>query len=231
MMPIRKEGSSIIGAVAVAATLISLLSFIYPFSVLKISALICWVAFIFCINFFRDPHREAPPGVGTIISPADGRIIDIRRVSEGDYFHREVNRISIFMSVFNVHVNRAPIEGKIDYLRYSRGDFLAAYREEASSGNEQMSVGFTKPSENGGGNHQEVKVMIKLIAGYIARRIVVWKAPDEQVRQGERIGMIKFGSRVEVYLPEGSEITVKKGDRVKAGETIVGKWAKRGSLS
>jgi phosphatidylserine decarboxylase len=131
------------------------------------------------------------------------------------------------MSVFNVHVNRAPIEGKIDYLHYSRGDFLAAYREEASSGNEQMSVGFSKRSKNGGGEQHEVKIMIKLIAGYLARRIVVWKGLEEHVHQGERIGMIKFGSRVEVYLPEAWEVGVKKGDRVKAGETIVGKWVKR----
>ena len=137
--------------------------------------------------------------------------------------------LDIFMSVFNVHVNRAPIEGKIDYLHYSKGGFLAAYREEASSGNEQMSVGFSKPSENGRGGDRELTVMIKLIAGYLARRIIVWKSLDEHVQQGERIGMIKFGSRVEVYLTEEWEVVVKKGDRVKAGETIVGKWVKTGS--
>jgi phosphatidylserine decarboxylase len=228
MMPIRKEGSLSITAVAIVATLLSLLSVIYPFITLKISALICWVAFIFCVNFFRDPDRETPVDVSNVISPADGTIIDIRRVTEEGYFKRDVNRISIFMSVFNVHVNRAPIEGKIDYLHYSKGDFLAAYREEASSGNEQMSVGFSKRSENGGGEHHELKVMIKLIAGYLARRIVVWKSLDENIQQGERIGMIKFGSRVEVYLAEEWEVAVKKRDRVKAGETVVGKWVKRG---
>jgi phosphatidylserine decarboxylase len=227
MVPIRKEGSPYIIAVALAATLTSLISVIYPFTVLRISGLIGWVAFIFCVNFFRDPDRETPVGVSNVISPADGRVIDIRRVTEEGYFKRDVNRISIFMSVFNVHVNRAPIEGQIDYLHYSKGDFLAAYREEASSGNEQMSVGFSKRAENGGGEHREVKIMIKLIAGYLARRIIVWKSLDEHVQQGERIGMIKFGSRVEVYLPEEWEIGVKKGDRVKAGETIVGRWAKR----
>ena len=227
MVPIRKEGSPYIIAVALAATLTSLTSVIYPFTALRISALIGWVAFIFCVNFFRDPDRETPVDVSNVISPADGRVIDIRRVTEEGYFKRDVNRISIFMSVFNVHVNRAPIEGQIDYLHYSKGDFLAAYREEASSGNEQMSVGFSKRAENGGGEHREVKIMIKLIAGYLARRIIVWKSLDEHVQQGERIGMIKFGSRVEVYLPEEWEIAVKKGDRVKAGETIVGKWVKR----
>ena len=227
MVPIRKEGSPYIIAVAITATLTSLISVMYPFAALRVSALICWVAFIFCVNFFRDPNRETPVDVINIISPADGRVIDIRRVTEEGYFKRDVNRISIFMSVFNVHVNRAPIEGKIDYLHYSKGDFLAAYREEASSGNEQMSVGFIKRAENGGGEHREVKIMIKLIAGYLARRIIVWKSLDEHVKQGERIGMIKFGSRVEVYLPEEWEIAVKKGDRVKAGETIVGKWVKR----
>lgn len=229
MVPIRKEGSPYIIAVAIAATLASLTAVIYPFTALRISGLICWVAFIFCVNFFRDPDRETPLDVCTIISPADGRVIDIRRVTEEGYFKRDVNRISIFMSVFNVHVNRAPIEGQIDYLHYSKGDFLAAYREEASSGNEQISVGFSKRSENGGGEHQEIKIMIKLIAGYLARRIIVWKSLDEHVQQGERIGMIKFGSRVEVYLTEEWDVAVKKGDRVKAGETIVGKWVKTGS--
>ena len=229
MVPIRKEGSPYIIAVALVATLTSLISLIYPLTAVRIGALVCWVAFIFCVNFFRDPDRETPVDVTNIISPADGTIIDIRRVTEEGYFKREVNRISIFMSVFNVHVNRAPIEGKIDYLHYSKGDFLAAYREEASSGNEQMSVGFSKPSENGRGDHRELTVMIKLIAGYLARRIIVWKSLDEHVQQGERIGMIKFGSRVEVYLTEEWEVAVRKGDRVKAGETIVGKWVKAGS--
>ena len=227
MVPIRKEGSPYIIAVAITATLTSLISAMYPFAALRVSALICWVAFIFCVNFFRDPDRKTPVDVSNIISPADGKVIDIGRVTEEGYFKSEVNRISIFMSVFNVHVNRAPIEGKIDYLHYSKGDFLAAYREEASSGNEQMSVGFSKRSENGGGGQHEVKIMIKLIAGYLARRIVVWKGLDEHVHQGERIGMIQFGSRVEVYLPEAWEVGVKEGDRVKAGETIVGKWVKR----
>jgi len=227
MVPIRKEGSPYIIAVAFVATLTSLISLIYPFTAVRIGALICWVAFIFCVNFFRDPDRETPVDVTNIISPADGTIIDIRKVTEEGYFKREVNRISIFMSVFNVHVNRAPIEGKIDYLHYSKGDFLAAYREEASSGNEQMSVGFSKPSENGRGEHRKLTVMIKLIAGYLARRIIVWKSLDEHVQQGERIGMIKFGSRVEVYLTEEWEVAVKKGEKVKAGETIVGKWVKR----
>jgi len=223
MVPIRREGSPYIVGVALVATLVSLFSMVYPLRVLSGSALFCWAAFIFCVNFFRDPDRTTPVDPDTIISPADGRVIDIRRVVENGYFQREVNRISIFMSVFNVHVNRAPIEGTIDYLLYRKGDFLAAYREEASAGNEQMSVGFRKRSENGGGEQRELQVMIKLIAGYLARRIIVWKGLEDQVGQGERIGMIKFGSRVEVYLPEEWAIGVKEGDRVKAGETVVGR--------
>ncbi len=221
MTPIRKEGIFYIVAILVAATILSASSIIYPFLTLRIFVLVSWVLFILVINFFRDPERKTPVDAANIISPADGKIIDIRKVTEENFLHREVTRVSIFMSVFDVHVNRSPVKGVIDYVHYNKGLYLPAYREKASLDNEQMTIGFTRsPKENG---QEELKVMIKLIAGLIARRILVWKGLHDEVQQGERIGMIKFGSRVEVYLPQEVELCVKEGNRVKAGETIIGK--------
>ena len=221
MTPIRKEGRLYIIATLVAATLLSGTSIIYPFLMLRIFVLVSWVLFILVINFFRDPERKTPVDACNIISPADGKIIDIRKVTEDSFLHREVIRVSIFMSVFNVHVNRAPVKGVVDYVHYNKGAYLPAYREKASLDNEQMTIGFAiSPKENG---QEELKVMIRLIAGLIARRILVWKDLSDEVQQGERIGMIKFGSRVEVYLTKEVELCVKEGDKVKAGETIIGK--------
>ena len=203
MMPIRKEGGLYIIVILIAATILSAASVIYPFLTLRIVALVSWVVFI-------------------LVSPADGKIIDIRKMTEDSYFHREVIRVSIFMSVFDVHVNRAPVKGVVDYVHYNKGAYLPAYREKASLDNEQMTIGFTmSPKEYG---QEELKVMIRLIAGLIARRILVWKGLHDKVQQGERIGMIKFGSRVEVYLTKEVELCVKEGEKVKAGETIIGKF-------
>ena len=220
MMPIRAEGSPFIIGVAVVATLITLLSILYPGVLLQVLVVASWVLFILIINFFRDPERVTPVDVNRIISPADGKVIDIRTVREDNFIKGDVSRISIFMSVFDVHVNRAPIEGTIAYVDYKKGDFRAAYSEEASLANEQMSIGFRKKSENGASGNVS-RVMIKLIAGYVARRIIFFKNMDEMVQQGERISMIKFGSRVEVYLPPEWEVLIKKGERVKAGESIM----------
>lgn len=220
MMPIRTEGSPFIIGVAVAATLITLLSILYPGIILQVFVVISWILFILIINFFRDPERITPFDVNAVIAPADGKIIDIRTVKEENFIKGDVSRVSIFMSIFDVHVNRAPLEGTIVYLDYKEGDFRGAYREEASLSNEQMSIGFLKKPENGTGP-SDSRVMIKLIAGYVARRIVFFRHLKEMVKQGERISMIKFGSRVEVFLPSEWEVLIKEGERVKAGETML----------
>ena len=220
MMPIRTEGSPFIIGVAIVATLITLLSILYPGVFLQLLVVAGWILFILVINFFRDPERITPIDVNKIISPADGKVIDIRTVREENFLKGDVSRISIFMSVFDVHVNRAPLEGTIAYVDYKKGDFRAAYSEEASLANEQMSIGFLKKPVNGSGPGDS-RVMIKLIAGYVARRIIFFKSMESVVQQGERISMIKFGSRVEVYLPPEWEVLIKKGERVKAGETIM----------
>ena len=222
IMPITKEGSPYIIGIAVVATVLSVLSFLYAFLFLKMIVLFCWVIFILVVNFFRDPERKTPVDTSNVISPADGKIIDIRNVTEENFLCSKATRVSIFMSVFDVHVNRSPVQGAIDYVHYNKGLYLPAYREKASLDNEQMTLGFiTSSKENG---QRESKVMIKLIAGLIARRIVCWKNMHDTIQQGERIGMIKFGSRVEVYLSQDVNLSVRKGDKVKAGETIIGKF-------
>jgi len=221
MTSISKEGRTCIIAILLISTLLSILSFIYPFLILKIIVLTSWILFIFVINFFRDPERKTSLDAYSIISPADGKVIDIRRVLEDGYFHEEVTRVSIFMSLFDVHVNRSPIRGVIDYVNYNPGVSLPAFKEKASLDNEQMSIGIVMGLQDE--NQKELKVMIKLIAGYIARRIVFWKKLDDKIQQGERVGMIKFGSRVEMYLPQEVELIIRKGYKVKAGKTVIGK--------
>ena len=159
----------------------------------------------FCLYFFRDPERVVPDGP-VAVSPADGKVVAIRPEAPG------LTRISIFLNIFDVHVNRSPIAGAIKDVTYRRGRFLVASREEASSENEQNIV-----TVDGGGS----RVVFKQIAGLIARRIVFYKKPGDAVQAGERVGLIKFGSRVDVLLGPEWEIQVREGQRVKAGSAIL----------
>ena len=159
----------------------------------------------FCLYFFRDPERTAPAGP-VAVSPADGRIVAIRR---GEAGHA---RLSIFLNIFDVHVNRSPIAGAITNVRYRRGRFLAASREEASAQNEQNSV-----TVEGDG----ARVVFNQIAGLIARRVVFYKKPGDMVAAGERVGLIKFGSRVDVFLGPEWELEVREGYKVKAGASVL----------
>lgn len=156
--------------------------------------------------FFRDPERVYQGAPGQVVSPADGRVVLMRR--EGD---QEV--LSIFLSVFDVHVNRAPVGGKITKIEYHKGRFLAAWDERASIENERNSIEM---------DHNGRMVRFVQIAGLVARRIVCWTHPGAVLERGDRIGLIKFGSRVDVILPAGSRWTVKQGQRVKGGETVIG---------
>ena len=162
------------------------------------------------LNFFRDPERDVPQTPGVVVSPADGKIVQmVNETHEG----RPVRRLSIFMSPLNVHVNRAPIAGIIESVSYRKGTFSIAARDEASIQNEQNV--FTLAGEQG-------KVIVKQIAGAVARRIVFWKRVGDRLARGERLGLIKFGSRVDVLFEPGIELRVKVGDRVRAGSTILG---------
>lgn len=161
----------------------------------------------FCLYFFRDPERAVPAGP-VAVSPADGKVVAIRRDNA------ETTRISIFLNIFDVHVNRSPIAGRISAVRYQKGQFLAANRELASSRNEQNMV-----TVDGG----DTRVTFSQIAGLIARRIVFYKHTGDDVTKGERVGLIKFGSRVDVFLGPEWELTVEEGARVAAGSSVLAK--------
>lgn len=168
---------------------------------------------LFFIFFFRDPEREAPRGEDLILASADGRIISIKPVQHADSAGGEGTLVSVFMSVFNVHVNRAPISGEVEYFKYNPGKFLPAFKAKASSENEQTELGIG--NTNG-------RVIIRQIAGIIARRIVCKPRQGDSLSAGQRLGMIKFGSRVDHLLPQNVEIKAKLQQKVRAGETIIG---------
>jgi phosphatidylserine decarboxylase len=157
-----------------------------------------------------------PNGENLIIAPADGKVIVIKQVDENEFFHSKAWQISIFMSPLNVHVNRNPISGIVKHIRYVKGEYFAAFEDKASEKNEQMIVGIE--GKNG-------KIMLKQIAGFLARRIVCPLKQGDGVNRGERFGMIKFGSRVDVFLPISVNINTRIGDITRAGETILGDFA------
>jgi phosphatidylserine decarboxylase len=171
--------------------------------------------------FFRDPERKVPEGEYLILSPADGRVIDISEVGEENFFHSRVKVVSIFMSIFNVHVQRSPVKGKVEWIKYNSGRFTAAYKRKASEGNESNLIGIQKSNQS---NSNGERILVKQIAGSVARRICCWCKEGDNLLAGQRIGMIRFGSRAEVYLPQEVEIKVNKGDRVVGGETVLGKF-------
>lgn len=169
----------------------------------------------FVINFFRDPCRNTPEGEDVITSPADGKVIKVEKFIDERFLNCEVMRVCIFMNVFDVHVNRAPLAGKVTKMIYNEGKFFPADRDKASLENEQNAV-FIE-TESG------LTVVANQIAGLVARRIVPYVKKGDSLRKGERFGMIRFGSRVDLYLPPNTEIDVKVGDKVKAGINIIGR--------
>jgi phosphatidylserine decarboxylase len=175
----------------------------------------------FILFFFRDPERKVPQGEDLILSPADGKVIDISEVEEENFLHSRVKVVRIFMSIFNVHVQRSPVKGKVEWIKYKPGKFMAAYTEKASEGNESNLIGIRKSNKP---NSNRQRIIVKQIAGSVARRICCWCKEGNNLVAGQRIGMVRFGSRADVYLPQEVEIKVKKGDRVVGGETLLGKF-------
>jgi phosphatidylserine decarboxylase len=171
---------------------------------------------IWVVAFFRDPAREGQRGDNLVIAPADGKVVSVIQLFEPAFHQAETTRVSIFMNVFDCHVNRYPASGTVTYRHYNPGRFINAAAEKASLENEQSSVGLL--TSHG-------KVLIRQIAGLIARRIVTDHAEGREVKQGERMGMIRFGSRVDVFLPAGARVLVKDGDRTVAGITVIAQWA------
>lgn len=191
---------------AVAAALLWVLSRIVPWA--GTAAALAAAGSVACLGFFRDPERKIPDDPDLILSPADGRVLEVAPAGEG-------TRISIFLSVLDVHVNRSPIAGRVGEVVHTPGRFLAAFDTRASDLNEQTRV----PIEGRRG-----AVVVKQIAGLIARRIVCRVGAGAELAAGERFGLIRFGSRTDLMLPRGARATVTAGDRVRGGSSVVAKW-------
>jgi len=206
-MGLCKDGLPFVG-IALLLTLCvgAWFGFWFAFPLAGLSLFIAW--------FFRDPERTLPEDPRALVSPADGKIIDIRRVPYPRLLSGEATRVSIFMSVVNVHVNRIPFGGKIRQVHYNPGKFLAAFSEKSSLENEQTAI--VIDTDRG------FPLMLVQIAGLIARRIVCRVSPGESVECGEKYGLIRFGSRADLYLPENVEVTVRVGETVKGGSSVLG---------
>lgn len=198
----------------VLTLVLDITAFMVPNLTVKISLLILSILlFGFIILFFRDPIRELPAGLKSneVISPADGRVMIISEINDEIFLNKKSKLIAIFLSPLDVHINRIPISGKIDYLKYIRGGFRAAFRE-SSENNERTLIGISNGKN---------KILMKQIAGYVARRIVCTLRPGARVEIGEKFGMIKFGSRVDLVIPYNSNIKVSLKQKVTGGETII----------
>lgn len=211
-MSFAREGLVFIVIAAVLATGAFGLALIRRSWVLWLVAFILTLLALWVAYFFRDPERTGDRGKDIVVAPADGKIVMITSVDEPAFIKGQATRISIFMNVFNVHVNRYPVDGTVRFLHYNPGKFLNAAAEKSSLENEQMSVGIESSGR---------KLLVRQIAGLIARRIVTYSKDGEQVKQGERMGMIRFGSRVDVFIPTDSHVLAKVGDLTTAGTTVL----------
>lgn len=224
-MPIAREGVPIILSFLGAHLLLLLGGFAAQqtgqpswlrMTLMVLAALLALLT-LFSLYFFRDPERTAQAGDKLVVCPADGRILGIEQVEEDEFLKGPADKLSIFMNVFDVHVNRAPLAGIIGYKQYRPGKFLNASFDKASLDNEAMTIGIESEAHG--------KILVRQIAGLIARRIVCRVAPGDSIGRGERFGLIRFGSRVEVYVPAGKvNWKVQAGDIVRAGETILAEY-------
>jgi phosphatidylserine decarboxylase len=171
---------------------------------------------VWVVAFFRDPERKWSKGHGLIVAPADGKVVSVIEVDEPAFFQGRAQRISIFMNVFDCHVNRYPTDGTVAYRHYHPGAFGHAAAEKSSLSNEQASIGLTTPRG---------KLLIRQIAGLVARRIVTDHEVGTVVHQGARLGMIRFGSRVDLFLPLGTRVLARVGDTTRVGVTVVAEWS------
>ena len=205
-VPIAKQGLPYITGLAVLLVIFVLMGW-------TLIAVLTLIATLLVINFFRDPERVTPQVPYAVVAPADGQIIFAARAYEDRFLNKETLKISIFMSIFNVHVNRIPYSGEVEAIHYKKGTFFAANLDKASQDNEHNAIVL----RISGGK----KIAFIQIAGLVARRIDCWLRPGEIVKRGERFGMIRFGSRVDIFVPSDSRLAVNKGQRVKAGESII----------
>jgi len=218
-MTIHKEGYSSIAWATILFGVINILSFYF---VSLTSPVLSWIIFIgtlalliFLISFFRIPKRQLYAGDNAVVAPADGKVVAIEEVEADEYFSDRRIQVSIFMSPLNVHVNRNPVSGDVSYSQYHKGKYLVAWHPKSSVENERHTVVYKTSGK---------ELLIKQIAGALAKRIVNYLEAGQQVKQGEEMGFIKFGSRVDILLPLNANIQVKIKDNVKGGVTVVALW-------
>jgi phosphatidylserine decarboxylase len=205
-IPVSKEGVPFIGIAVLIAVVFALLKWF-------VIAAVFFVIAAFVLFFFRDPERIIPSGSGLVVSPADGRVIDVAEDNRDSLDGKDVRRISIFMSILNVHVNRIPITGQVRQISYQPGSFWPADRKRALLENERNALLIL--------GEDEMELTVVQVAGIIARRISCWVKVGDNVKIGERFGLIRFGSRLDVYVPKNVSVLVKRGDRARAGQTIL----------
>ena len=208
-MTIAREGLPLI----IAAGVLAVIAFGLGWVALGVVLVLVTLA---VAAFFRDPERSIPGGDGLVVSPADGRIVSIAAIAGDGLFADAATRISIFLSPLDVHINRAPVAGRVNEVRYQAGQFLAAYKDEASRCNEQNALRIVDERERNWGVVQ--------IAGFLARRIVCRVGAGAALARGERFGLIMFGSRTDIYLPKGCRVEATEGQHVTGGETILGRF-------
>jgi len=205
--PIAQEGYPFIALFGFVTLVFALLG--WPCLTIQALALT-----LFSVYFFRNPERVIPSEENVVVAPADGKVIFVGEVDEERYFHQRVTKVSIFMSVFNVHVNRVPCDGKVVDMYYNKGAFVNASYDKASQSNEQSGILLETPSGS--------KILFVQIAGLIARRIVTYPIIGDVLQRGARYGLIRFGSRVDIYFPPNADVTITLGEKTVGGETILG---------
>ena len=209
---IAREGRVILIPILLITFTVGLYAHVTENQTLIIIYGIMGVTFLFCLNFFRDPKRTIPMDESLVVSPADGKVIKVTQINDPDV-GEDANLISIFLNVFNVHVNRVPIDGKVEFSEMKKGKFLAAFDHKASDVNEQVITLLSHPSG---------KYKIKQIAGLVARRILCYAKSGIKMHKGGRLGFIRFGSRTDLILPSHVNVRVEVGQKVIGGETIIG---------
>lgn len=218
-MRLHREGNTIMITTGVVLLALNLLAYFYLFSdnstAIVLLAVTSLILFILIVQFFRIPNRQLTLGESQVIAPADGKVVVIEETTENEYFQDRRRQVSIFMSPLNVHVNRNPVSGIIRYFKYFPGKYLVAWHPKSSTENERTTV--VIQVANG------AEVLLRQIAGAVARRIIWYVKEGQPVKQGEEFGFIKFGSRVDVFLPLDAEINVKIGDVTKGGVTVIAK--------
>jgi phosphatidylserine decarboxylase len=218
-MRLHKEGNA---TIAITIAVVIVMNLLIYFLLGRNYPVVGWILFlatlillIFILSFFRIPNREHASGDDLIVAPCDGTVVVIEERDADEYFTDKRLQLSIFMSPLNVHVNRNPVTGEVMYSKYHPGKFLVAWHPKSSTDNERHSVVYKSNGK---------EVLVKQIAGALAKRIVNYLKPGDQVVQGSEMGFIKFGSRVDLLLPVGTQIDVKINDKVKGGVTVLGRW-------